>query len=58
MPLPATTSTGGFASVGLAVPFDLGLRGLSTYAQAVVLDPRGPFAGLAFSAAQQLVLGN
>ena len=41
-----------------ALPLDASLRGGAAYAQAFVVDPQGPFAGLAVSAGLKLVLGD
>jgi hypothetical protein len=58
VPLLTATNASGFASVKLAVPPDVSLRGVPAYAQAFVLDPRGSFAGFAFSAGLKLVFGD
>jgi hypothetical protein len=59
VPLVAVTNAFGFAdSPALAIPLDLALRGALVYAQAVVADPQGPVAGLAFSAGRKLVIGD
>jgi hypothetical protein len=58
VPIFTATSAVGFASIKLAIPLDVALRGMPAYAQGVVLDPMGPFAGLAFSGGVKLVLGD
>jgi hypothetical protein len=58
VPLFTSTNATGFASVKLSVPLDPSFRGGVAYAQALVIDPMGSFAGLAFSAGQKLVLGD
>jgi hypothetical protein len=58
VPLPSTTSSTGFARTGLSIPFDAALRGAAIYAQALVIDPMGSFAGVAFTAGLKLVLGD
>jgi hypothetical protein len=58
LPLVALTNARGFASLRIAVPFDVSWRGASVYAQSVVVDPLAPFAGLALSAGRKLVLGD
>ena len=58
--VPAVTSTNasGFASVRLALPLDPSLRGGSVFAQGFVIDPVGPFAGIAASAGLRLLLAD
>jgi hypothetical protein len=57
-PSIALTNATGFASAVYGLPFDPTLRGILLYAQAFVVDARGGFAGLAFSAGRRLVLGD
>jgi hypothetical protein len=56
LPLVATAS--GFATQGLPVPALPALIGQSVHAQGLVADPQGGFAGIAFTAALKLVIGN
>lgn len=58
VPLGVVSNGAGFASVRFAIPPDPVLRGLTIYAQAVVVDPSGPVAGLAFSAGRRLISGD
>jgi hypothetical protein len=58
VPLSTATNSSGFASVRLMVPPEVALRGATVYAQGFVVDPMGPFAGLAFSAGLRIVLGD
>jgi len=55
--LPFTTNAAGCASLAVPVPYDPSLVSASVRAQAFVLDPAGPFAGLALSGGLRLVLG-
>lgn len=56
--LPAVSDAGGVATVALPGPVHPSLRGVRLFTQAVVLDPQGPFAGLAFSAGLELLIGD
>ncbi len=59
VPLLAVTNRAGFArSPRFALPLDPNLRGFTVYAQAFVVDPKGPALGLSFSAGLKLVLGD
>jgi hypothetical protein len=58
VPFLTFANASGFASMKLAIPLDPSLRGTALHSQAVVLDPLGAFAGLAFSAGLRLVLGD
>ncbi len=58
LPVFAVTTVVGFASVAFPVPTERSLRGLTLFAQAIVLDPQGAALGLAFSAGRRLVLGD
>jgi len=59
VPLFASTNGAGFAeSPKLALPADGALRGVTLYAQAIVVDPQGAAYGLAFTAGRKLVLGD
>jgi hypothetical protein len=53
--LPASTNVHGFASVRVAVPMDLSLRGAFVFAQAFVLESA---IGIGVSAARRLVIGD
>jgi hypothetical protein len=56
-PLFAVTNASGFGTIKLPVPLDVGLRGATLFAQAIVVDPANP-VGLAFTAGRTLVLGD
>lgn len=56
--LPTTSSSTGFATLGFPIPRDPGFRGATVHAQAFALDPLGGFAGMAFSSAIRLGLGD
>jgi hypothetical protein len=58
VPLLGATNASGFASIAIPLPDDPALRRAVVYAQGVVVDPSGAFAGLALSAGLQLVLGD
>ena len=54
----ATDAVGFAAGPVIPLPADVALRGLTVYAQAFVVDPRGPVLGLAFSAGCTIVFGD
>ena len=56
--LPVASNAFGFATTQLAVPLDITMRGAQLFGQALVLDPQGPVAGLAFSAGRGFVVGD
>jgi hypothetical protein len=58
VPIVATTNALGVAAVKVPIPYDPGFLGGTVWAQAVCVDPAGPFAGLVFSGGRTLVLGD
>jgi hypothetical protein len=56
--LASTSTASGFASFRLTVPLTIHLRGSAVFAQAMVLDPRGTFAGAAWTRGLGLLLGD
>jgi hypothetical protein len=58
LPVASATNSAGFATLSVPIGFDPGLRGVPVYVQAIVLDPAGAFAGLAFTAGLGLGLGD
>lgn len=55
--LPATSTASGFATTSFAMPFDLRLRGLRVYAQALAIEANPSVFGFALSAGRELRLG-
>lgn len=55
---PVTTSAAGAAQMTLAIPASPELRGLPLYAQGIVVDPAGPFFGLALTGARRHTVGD
>src|SRR5262249_21144424 len=56
-PLTIATPVGFATTPGIALPLDITLRGVTLYAQSVVVDPLAA-PGLAFSAGLRLVFGD
>jgi hypothetical protein len=54
----ALTNASGFADIRTAIPNDPSVRGLVVFAQAAVLDPLGPFAGVSFTGGLRLAIGD